>query len=123
MVMGEPVREAVVGVRFTAELSCLLFGRSHGSLDGGSSWPPQGAALLLRPGDADPTPVTGWWRLRCSTCGGALMTTEVTSHVVRSPAIVDWATVGIRRGRPPKWLVAERVAAIAGAISPPPPSL
>src|ERR1700737_1936935 len=98
-------------VRFTAELSCLLCGRSHGSLDGGNSWPPQGAALLQRPGDAHATPVNGWWRLHCTTCGGALIATEITSHAVRSPVPVDWATVGVRRGRPPKWLVAEREAA------------
>jgi hypothetical protein len=116
------VREDVVAVRFTAELNCLLCGRNHGSLDGGASWPPQGAALLLRPGDAQPTRVIGWWRLRCTTCGGALMTSEVTSHPVRSTAVVDWATVGIRRGRPPKWLVDERGAAAADAeasLSPP----
>ena len=29
-------------VRFTAELTCLLCGRSHGSLDGGSTWPGAG---------------------------------------------------------------------------------
>jgi hypothetical protein len=108
----------VVEVRFTAELNCLLCGRNHGSLDGGTSWPPQGAALLLRPGDAEPTPINGWWRLRCTTCGGALMTSEVTSRTVRSTAVVDWATVGIRRGRPPKWLVDERGATTAD-VSPP----
>jgi hypothetical protein len=119
------VREGVVEVRFTAELSCLLCGRSHGSLDGGNSWPPQGSALLLRPGDAHAMPVAGWWRLRCTTCGGALMTSEVTSHTIRSTVAVDWATVGIRRGRPPKWLVDERGAAAASveAVVAPPPHL
>jgi hypothetical protein len=76
-------------VRFTAELTCLLCGRMHGSLDGGSSWPPRGEALLCRPGGAQPTPVTGWWRLRCTTCGGALMATEITCHSVRPGATMD----------------------------------
>jgi hypothetical protein len=76
-------------VRFTAELVCLLCGRMHGSLDGGSSWPPRGAALLYRPGGEQPTPVMGWWRLRCATCGGALMANELTCHSVRPGATVD----------------------------------
>jgi hypothetical protein len=98
-------------VRFTAELTCLLCGRVHGSLDGGSSWPPRGEALLYLPGDEQPTSITGWWRLRCAACGGALLATEITSHSVRPETEVDWRTVGIRRGRPPNWLVAERAAA------------
>jgi hypothetical protein len=98
-------------VRFTAELTCLLCGRIHGSLDGGSTWPPRGETLLFRPGDEQPTVVSCWWRLRCGTCGGALLATEISSHLVRQEAAVDWRTVGIRRGRPPNWLVAERAAA------------
>jgi hypothetical protein len=98
-------------VRFTAELTCLLCGRSHGRLDGGSSWPPRGEALLYRSGVDQPTPTTGWWRLRCGTCGGALMASEVTSHPVRPDAAVDWTTAGIPRGRPPNRLVAEQAAA------------
>jgi hypothetical protein len=98
-------------VRFTAELTCLLCGRIHGSLDGGSTWPPRGETLLYRSGDEQPTVVSCWWRLRCGTCGGALLATEISSHSVRQEAVVDWRTVGIRRGRPPNWLVAERAAA------------
>jgi len=98
-------------VRFTAELTCLLCGRVHGSLDGGDTWPPRGEAMLSLPGSEQPMSVTGWWRLRCATCGGALLATEITSHAVRMEAEVDWRTVGIRRGRPPNWLVAERAAA------------
>src|ERR1700738_2271750 len=98
-------------VRFTAELTCLLCGRIHGSLDGGSSWPPRGEVLLYLPGVRQPTAVAGWWRLRGGVCGGALLGTEIPSHAVRAEAEVDWRTVGIRRGRPPNWLVAERAAA------------
>jgi hypothetical protein len=97
-------------VRFTAELTCLLCGRMHGSLDAGSTWPPQGEVLLYRPGDTQPRPVTGWWRLRCGTCGGGLMPTEITAHSARPEAAVDLATVRSRRGRPPNWLVTERAA-------------
>lgn len=97
-------------VRFTADLTCLLCGRSLGTLDGGSSWPPRGEALLYRPGVEQPRPITGWWRLRCATCGGPLMASEVTSHPVRPAATVDWTTTGIPRGRPPNKLVAERAA-------------
>ena len=102
---------ATLLVRFTAELTCLLCGRIRGTLDGGASWPPRGETLLYRPGNEQPTSVTGWWRLRCDTCGGALLATEITSHSMRPEAVVDWRTVGIRRGRPPNWLVAERAAA------------
>lgn len=98
-------------VRFTAELSCLLCGRSLGTLDGGSTWPPRGQALLHRPGCDQPMPIVGWWRLRCATCGGALMATDVTSHPVRPEAAVDWTPVGVPHGRPPNWLRAERAAA------------
>jgi hypothetical protein len=98
-------------VRFTADLTCILCGRSLGTLDGGNSWPPRGEALLYRPGVDQPMQVTGWWRLRCPTCGGALMATEVTSHPVRSEAAVDWTPVGSRRGRPPNLVVVERSAA------------
>ena len=98
-------------VRFTADLTCLLCGRIHGTLDGGSSWPPRGEALLYLAGEEEPTRVSAWWRLRCGTCGGALLATEIISHSMRPEADVDWRTVGIRRGRPPNWLVAERAAA------------
>src|SRR5439155_20613252 len=95
-------------LRFTAELTCLLCGRIYGSLDGGSSWPPRGEAFLYSAGVEQPTRIADWWRLRCTTCGGALLATEITSHWTRPEAEVDWRTVGIRRGRPPNWLVAER---------------
>jgi hypothetical protein len=105
-------------VRFTAELTCLMCGRIHGSLDGGSSWPPRSEALLARPGGEPATLVSGWWRLRCATCGGALLATEITSHSVRPEKAVDWRTISSRRGRPPNWLVAERAA----SDQPPSPS-
>jgi hypothetical protein len=104
-------RSAVLPKRFMGELTCLLCGRTLGTLDGGASWPPRGEALLYRPGSDEPTSVTGWWRLRCDTCGGALLATEIISRAMRIEAAVDWRTVGIRRGRPPNWLVAERAAA------------
>jgi hypothetical protein len=90
-VLMDPPAGAIAAhpVRFTAELVCLLCGRTHGSLDGGSSWPPRGEALLRRPGGEQSTPVTGWWRLRCATCGGALMATEITWNSVRPRATVD----------------------------------
>ena len=105
------VAPSTPSVRFTAELTCILCGRVHGSLDAGNSWPPTGETVLRRPGDDKPAIVSCWWRLRCSTCGGALLATEISSHAVRTEAAVDWRTVGIRRGRPPNWLVAERAAA------------
>ena len=98
-------------VRFTADLTCLLCGRSLGTLDGGSSWPPHGEALLYRPGRDEPTPVAGWWRLRCATCGGALMATEVTSHPVRPEVAVDWTPISARRSHPPNLVVAGRAVA------------
>ncbi len=102
--------QTLLPVRFTAELTCLLCGRILGTLDGGASWPPRGETLLYRAGREQPQHVVGWWRLRCDTCGGALLATEITSRAMRPEAAVDWRTVGIRRGRPPNWLVAERAA-------------
>ncbi|MGI9149359.1 MAG: hypothetical protein ACR2IK_22890 [Chloroflexota bacterium] len=116
----DPTANGIVApaVRFTAELTCLLCGRIHGTLDGGPSWPPRGEALLYRPESEQPTPVTGWWRLRCATCGGALLATEISSRSTRAEAAVDWKTAGIRRGRPPNWLVANRAAAdTTGSVS------
>jgi len=92
-------------VRFTAELTCLLCGRSLGTLDGGSSWPPRGEVLLYRPGVDQPTLLSGWWRRRCTTCGGALMATEVTSlgAVGRGPGLdtgshSPWPATQLARG-------------------------
>ncbi len=109
--MNSTAQEIGPALRFTAELACLLCGRVHGTLDGGGSWPPRGQALLYQPGNEQPTRVSGWWRLRCKACGGALLATEITSQSLRSEPTVDWKTLGIRRGRPPNWLVAERAAA------------
>lgn len=112
--MDSPSRaSAAPSVRFTAELSCMLCHRSVGTLDGGSTWPPQGEAMLSRPGCDQPMPITGWWRLHCPTCGGALMATDVTFNLVRTEEVVDWTRTGVPRGRPSNRLVAERAAATA----------
>ncbi len=100
-------------MRFVAELNCLLCGRGQGSLEAGT-WPPRGTALLRRSGAEEPAPIADWGSLRCDLCGGAVMVVEVTRQALRSEVRVDWDAERPRRGRPPKLLVAQRVAGVAG---------
>jgi hypothetical protein len=93
-------------VRISAELTCLLCGRPQGTLESGT-WPPKGRATLR--------PVLGCrgvrlqsGRLYCVTCGGQVVATEVTSQRVWLDVPVEWKAERPRRGRPPKWLVAQR---------------
>ena len=93
-------------VQFTIELACLLCGRDVGALES-DTWPTYRPTLLRQP--AAPTVrLADWRRLRCGICGGAAMPTEVTCRLVRNESPVDWATERPRRGRPPKWLIAQR---------------
>ena len=93
-------------VQFTIELACLLCGRDIGVLES-ETWPTYRPTLFRQP--AAPTvSLTDWRRLRCGICGGAAMPTEVTCRLVRNESPVDWATERPRRGRPPKWLIAQR---------------
>ena len=93
-------------VRFTIELTCLLCGRDLGSLES-NAWPTC-RQVVLRQAGVPPAQLADWRRLRCAVCGGAAMPTEVTCRLVRNEAPMDWAAERPRRGRPPKWLVAQR---------------
>ena len=93
-------------VQFTVDLGCLLCGRELGALES-TAWPTY-RRVVLRQAGAPPTQLADWRRLRCASCGGAAMPTEVTCRLVRNEAPIDWAAERPRRGRPPKWLVAQR---------------
>jgi hypothetical protein len=93
-------------VRVSAELICLLCGRPQGMLESGT-WPPQGPVTLH--------PMRGCrgvrlecGRLYCVTCGGQVVATDVTSRRMWLDVPVDWKAERPRRGRPPKWMVAQR---------------
>ncbi len=98
-------------VRVAAELGCLLCGRDQGILEA-DTWPPTGS-VRFHPalGHAPPRFKSG--RFHCGGCGGSVIATEVTSQRVWSDVPVDWTAERSRRGRPPKWLVAQRAAAPA----------
>jgi hypothetical protein len=49
-------------------------------------------------------------RLRCPECGGNTAPTEVTTKRLRRERAIDWQKEQPRRGRPPKWLAAQRAA-------------
>ncbi len=107
-----PPRQAAMHRRRTAvmvELGCLLCSREVGTLEC-ATWPTSMPVQLRRPGTAAVV-VDDWHRLRCSACGGTVLPTEVTHQTVRSDSAVDWLADQPRRGRPPRWLAAQRQSA------------
>jgi hypothetical protein len=90
---------------FTIELSCLLCAREAGVLQS-PIWPAC-AGSFLRPGVPAVHP-TDWHHLRCETCGGSVLPSEVTRMVVHSEPPIDWLADRPRRGRPPKRLGPQR---------------
>lgn len=93
-----------------AEVVCLLCGRELGELVQvtRSRQAENGVVTFRLPGDKHRAVVARLpFNTRCSTCGGNGVSGEVSTRAVRvEPArsLVD----APRRGRPPKWLVAER---------------
>ena len=93
---------------FVAEIACIMCSRVIGTAVD-TRWPPvysvliqvEGARVLRR---------VELSRLRCPDCGGNTSSTEVTARLLRREGPIDWRKNGPRRGRPPKWLVAQRAA-------------
>jgi len=94
---------------FVAEIACLLCTRVIGTaID--VRWPPLTTVLIQREGSTVLRRVE-LSRLRCGDCGGNTAATEVTRRLLRREGPVDLESDHPRRGRPPKWLVAQRIAA------------
>ena len=95
----------VAMVMFRAELRCLHCARSLGTFEA-PAWPWHGATLLHVP-DQQPVKVADWTRLRCATCSGNVYADDALAHRVYPR--FNWNDLDQpRRGRPPKWLVAQR---------------
>ena len=93
---------------FAVDLGCLQCGRMIGKFET-RRWPWFGPVLFRPPGGQPATPVADWSKLRCVACGGNVYADEVRTAKVY--ASVSWDDLEQpRRGRPPKWLVAERHA-------------
>lgn len=108
-----PLLPARRRVRFVVDLGCLMCGRDLGVLQS-DTWPTYHPVLLRQTG-APPAQVADWRRLRCAVCGGAAIPTEVTCRLVRNEVPIDWAADRPRRGRPPKWLAAQRASGSSAA--------
>lgn len=97
---------------FVAEIACIMCTHVLGTAVD-SRWPPVGAVLFQTQGSTVLRRIE-LERLRCPNCGGNTAPTEVTTRLLRrerpcEPGQDDEP----RRGRPPKWLVAQRAAARA----------
>ena len=93
---------------FRVELVCLLCADNIGVLET-RRWPSLGPAML-HAGGQPPMSVVNWSRLHCERCGGNVYADEVSTSWVYPPEA--WQELDRpRRGRPPRWLVAERQAA------------
>src|SRR6266568_1971999 len=92
---------------FVAEIACILCARVVGTaID--TRWPPLSTVLIQTEGSAVLRRVE-LTRLRCEVCGGNTSATEVKRRLLRRERAIDWQREQPRRGRPPKWLLAERV--------------
>ena len=90
-----------------AELRCYLCAETCGVLEA----PP--AATMPRvarfsAADGSPARVLAWNALRCPRCSSGSLFLDEPVIVVRRLERVDWALDRPRRGRPPRWLVAQR---------------
>lgn len=95
---------------YLVELCCLACGRDCGVLES-RVWP-WASPVLLRPSDGQvPMMVCDLSRLRCAVCNGNVYADEVRIRRVY-PALSPEELDIPRRGRPPKWLVAQRRAAV-----------
>jgi hypothetical protein len=101
---------------FVAEIACILCTRVLGTaID--TRWPPLNSVLIQMEGSAVLRRLD-LARLRCDVCGGNTSATEVTTRLLRSERAIDWQREQPRRGRPPKWLVAERAARASASKRP-----
>lgn len=105
-----PLHLPTIERRHIATLGCMLCGDTAGTLHA-STWPAPSLAEF-HPQDGAPVAMISWRRLRCPRCGGGLIPQDVESVVVRIEPPATFEDDLPRRGRPPKWLVRARLAAI-----------
>ena len=92
-----------------AEIACIMCTHVLGiAVD--SRWPPVSTVLFQTEGSTVLRRVV-LARLRCPGCGGNTAPTEVTTRLLRREQPTDAWLDEPRRGRPPKWLAAQRAAA------------
>jgi hypothetical protein len=107
MATSPPVGPIVV---IRVALRCLLCARPLGTVVV-PRWPWLGRASFTPAGGAPAVEIPDWRRLRCVACGGNAYPDEVTPvRIYPRVPFDDWRP---RRGRPPRWLVAQREAARA----------
>ena len=94
--------------RITVEFGCLMCSRDFGTLVC-TSLPVCGTITIQQPGGFHiDIGVDQLGFLRCPTCRGSILPTEVIREEVRVERRIDWSEERPKRGRPPKWLVEER---------------
>ena len=94
--------------RITVEFGCLMCSRDFGILVC-EAIPACGAVVIQQPGGFHiQVSVERLRYLRCTSCGGSILPTEITREEVRVERRIDWSEERPRRGRPPKWLVEQR---------------
>jgi len=93
---------------FVADITCLLCSRLIGTAVD-PHWPPVCSVLIQLEGSGVLRRIA-LDRLRCPDCGGNTVPTEVTTRLLRHERPIDWQQEQPRRGRPPRWLVAQRTA-------------
>ena len=95
-------------VVFVVDLCCLLCGRAIGSFET-RRWPWFGRVVFNPPGGQPAVSIANWSQLRCQTCKGNVYLDEVRPTKLYPSVPFDDLDLP-RRGRPPKWLVAQRQA-------------
>jgi len=93
---------------FVADITCILCSREIG-IAVAPNWPPVISVLVQLEGSAVLRRIA-LDRLRCPDCGGNSAPSEVTTRLLRHERPIDWQEEQPRRGRPPRWLVAQRTA-------------
>lgn len=96
---------------FVADITCILCSRGIGTAVA-PNWPPVISVLIQLEGSHVLRRIALEW-LRCPDCGGNSAPSEVTTRLFRHEHPIDWQQEQPRRGRPPKWLVAQRTAGVA----------
>lgn len=94
--------------RITVEFGCLMCSRDFGILVC-TSLPVYGTLTIQQPGGFRIEIAVDQLRfLRCPTCRGSILPTEIIREEVRVERRIDWSEDRPKRGRPPKWLVEQR---------------
>lgn len=94
--------------RITVEFGCLMCSRDFGILVC-TSLPVCGTITIEQPGGFRIDIAVDQLRfLRCPTCRGSILPTEIIREEVRVERRIDWTKERPKRGRPPKWMVEQR---------------